>query len=275
MRGLHLLNIHRLSIITQFELIRIFKTKNGLIALTAFCAVWFILLYYLISSATEIVFSDGFKIVASTLFGALGLSALLEWPVAEFSIYWLVAVYSFPIFTLLVTSDQTCSDRARGTLRFITLRATRTEILIGRFLGQFLILICLIFLTLVACVVLAGARDVALFMPAIKQAFVLFIELAIIIMPFIALMSFFNSILSSAKMSIVTCILFYTIGALLVGFIQFQLKSGSFIDFIFPGTQISKVVSLQGLDFTHYLVPIVQSVVLLFTADKLLKRASL
>jgi len=275
MRGFHLINIHRLSTITQFELIRIFKTKNGLIALTAFCAVWFILLYYLISSATEIVFSDGFKIVASTLFGALGLSALLEWPVAEFSIYWLVAVYSFPVFTLLVTSDQTCSDRARGTLRFITLRATRSEILLGRFLGQFLILISLIFLTLVACVVLAAARDVALFMPAIKQAFVLFIELAIIILPFIALMSFFNSILSSAKMSIVTCVLFYTIGALLVGFIQFQLKSGHFIDFIFPGTQISKVVSLQGLDFTHYLVPIIQSVLLLFAADKLLKRASL
>jgi len=275
MRGFHLLNIHRLSIITQFELVRIFKTKNGLIALTAFCAVWFILLYYLISSATEIVFSDAFKIAASTLFGALGLSALLEWPVAEFSIYWLVAVYSFPIFTLLVTSDQMCSDTARGTLRFITLRATRSEILIGRFLGQFLILVSLIFLTLVACVALAVARDITLFIPAIKQAFVLFVELAIIILPFIALMSFFNSILSSAKMSIVICILFYTIGALLVGFIQFQLKSGHFIDFIFPGTQISKVVSLQGLDFTHYLVPIVQSVVLLFVADKLLNRASL
>lgn len=275
MRALHLLNINRLSVITQFELIRIFKTKNGLIALTAFCAVWFILLYYMISSATEIVFSDVFKITASTLFGALGLSALLEWPVAEFSIYWLVAVYSFPIFTLLVTSDQTCSDRARGTLRFITLRATRSEILIGRFLGQFLILVSLIFLTLVACIVLAAARDMTLFIPAITQALELFIELAIIILPFIALMSFFNSILSSAKMSIVTCILFYTIGALLVGFIQFHLNGTLFLDYIFPGTQISKVVSLQGLDFTHYFVPIVQSAVLLFTADKLLKRTSL
>jgi hypothetical protein len=270
-----LLNINRLSVITQFELIRIFKTKNGLIALTAFCAVWFILLYYMVSSATEIIFSDGFKIAASTLFGALGLNALLEWPVAEFSIYWLVAVYSFPIFTLLVTSDQTCSDRARGTLRFITLRATRSEILLGRFLGQFLILVSLILLTLVACVVLATARDVELLLPAVQQALVLFIELAVIITPFIALMSFFNSILSSSKMSIVTCILFYTIGALLVGFIQFQLNSGLFLDYIFPGTQISSVVSLQGLDFNHYVVPILQSIVLLFAADKLLKRTSL
>ena len=113
-----MLNIHRLFILIQFELIRIFKTKNGLIALSAFCAVWFILLYYMVSSATEIIFSDGFKIVASTLFGSLGLNALLEWPVAEFAIYWLVAVYSFPLFALFVTSDQTCSDKARGTLRF-------------------------------------------------------------------------------------------------------------------------------------------------------------
>lgn len=270
-----MLNIHRLSILTQFELNRIFKTKNGLIALTAFCAVWFVLLYYMISSATDIVFSDTFKVAASTLFGSLGLSALLKWPVAEFSIYWLVAVYSFPIFTLLVTSDQTCSDRARGTLRFITLRATRSEILLGRFLGQFLIIVSLLLLTLLACVALAVARDGALLLPAIKQAAVLFVELSIIILPFIALMSFFNSILSSAKMSIVAGILFYTLGALLIGFIQFQLNSGLFLNFIFPGTQISRVVSLETLDFYHYLIPLFQTVVLLFVADKLLKRASI
>ena len=110
----------------------------------------------MVSSATEIIFSDGFKIVASTLFGSLGLNALLEWPVAEFAIYWLVAVYSFPLFALFVTSDQTCSDKARGTLRFITLRATRSEILIGRFFGQFLIIVVLIFLTLIACIALVG-----------------------------------------------------------------------------------------------------------------------
>jgi ABC-type transport system involved in multi-copper enzyme maturation permease subunit len=270
-----LVNIHRLSILTQFELNRIFKTKNGLIALSAFCAVWFILLYYMISSATEIIFSDAFKIAASTLFGALGLSALLKWPVAEFAIYWLVAVYSFPLFTLFAASDQTCSDRARGTLRFITLRATRTEILLGRYLGQFIILIVLILLTLIACVALATLRDATLLFPSIKQAAILFIELSFIIMPFIALMSFLNSVVSSAKMSIVVSILFYTIGALLIGFIQFQFNSGIFLDYLFPGTQISRVVSLQELDFIHYLIPVVQSAVLLFAADKLLKRVSI
>jgi len=275
MAGISLLNIHRLSILTQFELTRIFKTKNGLIAIAAFCAVWFILLYYMISSATEIVFSDGFKIAASTLFGALGLSALLKWPVAEFAIYWLVAVYSFPLFTLFAASDQTCSDRTRGTLRFITLRATRTEILLGRYLGQFIILVTLVFLTLVACIALATIRDTDLLLPAIKQASVLFIELAIIMTPFIALMSFLNSTVSSSKMSIVASVLFYTLGALLIGFIQFQFQSDLFLDYLFPGTQISQVVSLQGLDFTHYLIPLIQSAVLLFAADKLLKRASL
>jgi Cu-processing system permease protein len=270
-----LLNIHRLFILIQFELIRIFKTKNGLIALSAFCAVWFILLYYMVSSATELIFSDGFKIVASTLFGSLGLNALLEWPVAEFAIYWLLAVYSFPLFALFVTSDQTCSDKARGTLRFITLRATRSEILIGRFLGQFLIIVVLIFLTLIACIALAASRDATLLLPAIQQAIVLFIELSILITPFIALMSFFNSVLSSAKMSIVASILFYTIGALLIGFVQFRLNSGYFLDYLFPGTQISKVLSLEGLDFKHYLIPLLQTVVLLFAADKLLKRASI
>jgi len=270
-----LINIQRLSILTQFELIRIFKTKNGLIALATFCAVWFVLLYYMISSATEIIFSDGFKMIATTLFGALGLSALLEWQVAEFSIYWLVAVYSFPLFALFAASDQTCSDKARGTLRFITLRATRSEILLGRFLGQYIILVILVFLTLTACVALATIRDAALFVPSIKQALVLFIELSIIISPFIALMSFLNSLLSSAKMSIVMSILFYTVGALLIAYIQFQFNSGEFLNYIFPGTQISRVVSLQNLDFMHYFIPLVQSVVLLFVANLLLKRASL
>ena len=76
-------------------------------------------------------------------------------------------------------------------------------------------------------------------------------------------------------MSIVASILFYTIGALLIGFIQFRLNSGYFLDYIFPGTQISKIVSLEELDFKHYLIPLLQTVVLLFVADKLLKRASI
>ena len=125
-------------------------------------------------------------------------------------------------------------------------------------MGQYLIIVALIFLTLVACIALAAARDSALLFPAIQQAIVLFIELSILITPFIALMSFFNSVLSSAKMSIVVSILFYTIGALLIGFIQFRLNSGYFLDYIFPGTQISKVVALEGLDFKHYLIPLLQ-----------------
>jgi hypothetical protein len=253
----------------------LFSTKRGIIALLAFATVWFIILHYFVSAAATIVTSSTFKQMANELFGALGLSALLKWPVPEFAIYWLVAVYSFPIFSLFAASDQICSDKSRGTLRFISLRATRLELILGRFLGQVMILALLILMTLLATTLLAMSRDSGLALASIGIAAKLFFELLVVILPFVALMTALNCLLSSARMALVSSVLFFGLGPLFVTFIKYQFGQSFYLEQIFPGGQITDILAQAETGIQHFGLPIAQTLVLLFISHLLIKRESL
>ena len=146
-------------------------------------SLWFgfFILYYPVNYAADLVRTVEFRAAVEQVFGALGLTALLDWPVSELALYWLVAIYTFPLFAIAASSDQTCSDRARGTLRFISLRSTRNEIVLGRFLGQVMITSILVVLTLMATTLLALWRDTSLFLLAAVLSATLFFNLFIAI----------------------------------------------------------------------------------------------
>lgn len=265
----------RIWCLVTFELLRLFTTKRGLLALSAFATIWFIILYYFVGSASSMVISPSFESMASQLFGALGLTALLDWPVAEYAIYWLVAVYFFPSFALLVCSDQFCSDKHRGTLRFITLRTTRAELVLGRYLGQLLIIAILILLTSIATTILASVRDVTLLSASLQIGAKLSLELLIVVMPFIALMSLLNNLVNSARLAIVAATLFFALGPLVLAFIQYQFGQVFYLNWLFPGEQISSILSQNNMAISQYLLPLIQTALLLITSHFLMKRASL
>ena len=269
------INLSRLFNIITFEIVRLFKTKRGLLALLAFAAIWFIILHYFVGSASAIVTSNSFESMAKQLFGALGLSALLDWPVAEYAIYWLVAIYFFPSFALLVCSDQICSDKQRGTLRFITLRTTRAELVLGRFLGQLLIMSILILLTAIATTILASLRDITLLTDSIMLGIQLCLQLIIVVAPFIALMSLLNTFVTSARLAIVVATLFFALGPLFVVFIEYQFGQNFYLNLIFPGGQISSVLSQSSDIASQYFLPLLQTAVLLIGSHLMMKRASL
>jgi len=273
---MNVLDSHRrIWTLARFELTRLFLTKRGMAALAAFATVWFIVLYYLVSSAVTIVSSEMFQDVARQLFGALGVSNLLEWPVPELAIYWLIAAYLFPCFSLFSASDQTCSDRTRGTLRFISLRATRPEIIIGRFLGQILITSILISITILATVIMAAYRDLSLITDSVFHAIKLFIDLSIIVLPFIAFMSFLNSFLKSSKMAMVVCTLIFGLGPFVVNLIAYKLPIAMQLNHLFPGKQITDLLGETEVVIATYGLPIIQSIFFLIIANMIMKRTSL
>jgi len=98
-------------------------TKRGLLAVAAFTICWLLVLRYPIGQAVSIISSPEMAELAKQVFGAIGLSKLLDWPEAELAMYWLIALYSFPCFCLFICSDQIVGDKQRGTLRFLTLTA--------------------------------------------------------------------------------------------------------------------------------------------------------
>lgn len=258
-----------------FEITRVFQTKSGLLALFAFLLVWFLILYYPVNSAFEFISSPLFEDVANKMFGALGLSALLKWSVPELAIYWLIALYIFPIFAIIITSDQTCADRERGTLRFISLRATRGEIVFGRFLGQLVIMTFLIGLSLVATVLMATLRDSNLFSSGVLKASQLYFQLFILVLPFIALMTLFNSFTTSSKKVVLFSILFFGLGPMLITLVEYSLPMSGYLDYLIPGTQIYDVINSQEQGLSIYVVPLCQMVVYLCLAYFKMKWSSL
>jgi Cu-processing system permease protein len=268
-------NINRLWCLIRFELVRVFSTKRGIFALAAFASVWLLILYYGISSAASLLTSSNFKDMAQQAFGALGLSQLLTWKVPELSVYWLVAAYFFPVYALYSASDQTCSDRTRGTLRFICLRASRSEIVLGRFLGQLLIVMSLIVLTLLATVLMAVFRDTELLLPALARAGSLLPDLLFVVLPFIALMSFFNSFMRSSRLVLVMATLFFTFLPLLIALLGSWFHDINVLNYIIPGVKLGDVADQQQSIGIRYLLPFLQTITYLALTDVIMKRSTL
>ena len=269
------LHPQRLMKIAQFELVRLFLTKRGLLAVAAFTICWLLVLRYPIGQAVSIVSSPEMAELAKQVFGAIGLSKLLQWPEAELAMYWLIALYSFPIFCLFLCSDQIVGDKHRGTLRFLTLRATRSEILFGRFFGQILILAALLVVTLFATLVVMAFRDVTLLSAGINRGAIILCYLLITVMPFVALMTLINTFASSARLAIVLAVLFFAVGNIIVSVLVWQLPVFSLLDYMFPGVQISDVAGQNSTVFNSVGIPVIQSAVLLFIAQRIFVRSSL
>ena len=270
-----LVNIGRLTQIAGFELVRMFLTKRGLIAMAAFALVWLLILRYPIGQAVSIISAPNFEQMARDISGSIGLSKLLDWPEAEFAMYWLIALYSFPLFAIFISSDQTVGDRERGTLRFLSLRSTRVEILFGRFLGQLGVLACLLAITLVATLGVLGYREPSLLMGGLSRAVSIFIIMVVVLSPFVALMSLINTFARSSRLAIVLAILYFAGGGIIVGILAWQVPALNALDYLFPGVN-SELLAGQNLPLLSALgVPLIQSAVFIAIAHRIFTRSSL
>ncbi|BBN81356.1 ABC transporter [Pseudoalteromonas sp. A25] len=269
------MNIVRVWQLALFELTRLFATKRGLLALAAFAMVWLMILRYPIGHAVPFLSSPQFSDLAQELAGNIGLRELVSWPQAELAIFWLIALYSFPLFSLFVCSDQTVGDRQRGTLRFLRLRSTRDEILLGRFLGQFIILTSLITLTALATLGVMTYRAPELLLSGFVLAFKLAVQLSIVVMPFIALMSLLNLISSSSRLSIVLAILLFTLGNGILSLVTSYLPFLELLFYAFPGVQLFDLAPQAGVPVVLWLIPLVQTCALLALSVFVFRRRSL
>jgi len=269
------LHIKRLANIAAFELVRLFLTKRGLLAVVAFSVCWILILRYPIGQAVSLLGSPDFADFFNSIFGAIGFSKLLTWPEAELAVYWPIALYSFPVFCLFLCGDQTVGDRQRGTLRFLTLRATRAEIILGRFVGQVLILAVLLSLTIVATIVMLGFREPSLFISSVPRAFTLLLHLVITVMPFIALMTFLNTFARSSRLALVLAILFFAGGSIIVALLAWQVPVLESLNMMFPGYQINEVAGQNAGMLLGIGLPLLQTFTLLLMSERVFARSAL
>ena len=194
----------------------------------------------------------------------------------ELSIVLLIsAIIIFVVFAIFICSDQTVGDRERGTLRFLSLRSTRFEILFGRFLGQLAVLACLVGITLIATLAVLGFRDPSLLAGGFFRALSIFLTLVVTLSPFVALMSLINTVARSSRLAIVLAILYFAGGGIVVGILAWQIPALNALDYLFPGVN-SELLAGQNLPIMTALgVPLLQSVVLIAIGHRIFTRSSL
>ncbi len=271
-----LMLLQHCGLFAGFELRRLWQTRPGLMTLAATAVIWALLFRYAIVPATDLMASRAFVGMISGLFGHAGLAQLSSWPAPELALYWLFSLLLLPLFSLFFTANQLCSDLERGTLRYLSLRSSRTAIVLGRFGGQMLVQASLILLTLLATLVLAAWRGGGVSPDMLNAAAVIFVNLLLVLLPFTALMSVFSALVRTAKLAVSLAIVSLGLCFGLLSWFSFYFPDFLFLLGCLPGTQVMQLLALQGWQtLQHAALPLGQSLVLLALATLTVNRRAL
>ncbi|CAM3560286.1 ABC transporter permease subunit [Shewanella violacea] len=264
-------------ILAKFELKKLLFNPKGLIALIAFALVWMLILLYPIRGASDILLSPEFRQLIAGLFGESSVDKLFQWQVAEMAIFWVAALYIFPMFSIFVSADQFASDKSRGSFRFLILRTGRDSLFFGRFIGHMLIQSLLLMLTVGATILLALSRETSLLLPALGSGLMVFINIFIILLPYTALMALLSLYANSARQATIYAILFWAVSAIVLAVVNSQFPAiGEVLSWILPGAQLSMMINTQGVSSLIYApIPLIQAGVLLFLGRSYMIRSSL
>lgn len=261
--------------ICQFEWSRLFLTRRGWLSIAAFLLVWALILVTIIAPAARVVTSELSGLAAIAL-EALGLENLSRWTSVEMALYWVISLYLLPLFSIAIAADQTASDKTRGTLRFLALRTTRSQIFFGRFLGQFTIQILLVAATIVSVLLLVAYYSADKLAGAIEATPVVFVNLLLVLMPYVALMALLSVLARSARQATLYAIVAWTIISIAIAFIQSRYGPLPILDWILPGSQIGNLLRLDGWDtLTLAPVPLLHTAILLVAGWFAMRRIDL
>lgn len=261
---------------SRFELQRLFMTPRGWFALAAFSTIWYFLLRYPIYQASLQLNQPEIQQMLSGMLGMVGMYNLLNWSLPELSVYWALTVMLMPLAVIVSAADQTCSDRSRGTLRFLTLRSSRDSIFFGRFFGQMLVQALLIGLSLLATLILAAWRLGELPPAALNASLVIWLNLLIVLMPFTALMALCSAVVKSSRLAISLAIVSMGVVAGLLGYLVWHFPDLLSVLEYLPGAQLPMLLGAQGWDTLKYSgLPLMQTVVLLIAGRFVMQEKAL
>ncbi len=266
----------QLLIISEFELKRSFATRKGLLSVATFGVVWYFILLYPLRFAADLLLQEKGLKHNFSFFDVIGFDSLQHWPIPEFGVYWQLALLIFPMLSIAIAADQTSSDRERGTLRFIVLRSGRDSVFFGRFIGAMAVQVILVSATALSTFILVLYRDVAQFSSALPDLFVIIVNLALAVLPFIAMMAALSAKVKSARQATLWAILIWTFLAGIISGLAHYLPALESFKLLIPGYQLSELAQLsewQTLQLAY--IPLLQSLVLLALGRWLMARKAL
>lgn len=265
-----------ISLFSRFELKRLFATPKGLLYLLTFAVVWFLILYYPIRFASNVVTQGQHSVDVFRIFEFLGFDSLLIWQIPEFGVFWHFGLLIFPTLSIFIAADQTCSDRERGTLRILTMRTSRDRLFFGRFAGIMLIQATLMLAALLSTLILVIYRDPALVSAGLNSIMSITVNLLITVLPFTAMMAALSVALKSSRQATVWAILILSFLSGIISILSHQLPMLNYLKILIPGYQLAELGRLtqwESLQIAY--IPLIQTFVLLAIGRWILSRQAL
>ncbi len=258
------------------EVGRLTGSTRGLLTLLAFALLWALVFLYVILPAAGWLENPEIGSLAGMMLERAGLERMESFGSPELALYWFIAPWLLPLFAISLAADQIASDKARGTLRFLVLRTSRSSVLLGRFLGQCMVMLLVVITTLGSVLVAVALnspqqwpRAAALILPVITNEF-------LVLLPYVALMSLMSVLARSARQATLFTIVAWIAVSLLSGWVQARYGPVPWLDWVLPGSQISSLVRLPVSDALSLApVPLLHCMVLLGLAWYAMRRIDL
>lgn len=262
--------------IAQSEIVRLFMTRRGWLSIAAFSLVWFVIVRFAIFPASRYLSGNADSAFLKLILGEINLDSLADWLIPELSVYWVFSLLFLPVFCVVLTADQLASDRARGTLRFLHLRATRAAIFFGRFLGQMLVQCLFIVITLATTMALAGYRDPTLLGSELERVLVITVNLLIVLLPYTALMALVSVLAKSGRQATLFAIVIWIALWLLLRYLSDWFPDAPLLNWVMPGSQLFPLMKLQSWETMQLApIPLIQTAVLLLVGWLFMRRVNL
>lgn len=249
------------GLIASQELAASFASKRGLFVTGIFILIWSFLLFYPIRLSAEAMHNPDIGSLMVSLLSLVGLEPLKNWLLAEFAIYWVVALFLFPTFSLLIAADQMISERNRGGLRFLTLRCSRGQIFFGRFIGHLLIQGILLIITLAITYLLLLINNSENWLSGLQLLPLMFLNIMIAVFPFVALMSLLSIMMSSVRMASLMAIVILALGSFIINYLAGYIPFLSLLNSWIPGVQLVHMAqSTPSIALMSLWMPLMQTV---------------
>ena len=149
-------------------------------------------------------------------------------------------------------------------MRFLVLRASRTQIFLGRFIGQYLIQLLVILLTLLSVLALIAFNAPDSVSVALAEAPLVCVNLALVLLPYVALMALVSVLASTARQATLYAIIGWIVLWFLLGYVQGKFGPFPILDWVLPGSQLGSLVKLSGWETLNLApIPLLHTFVLL------------
>lgn len=230
------LSFRRIAILCGDDLVHALTSLKGWGVLIPFFLFWFWILDKLRhGAAVWLQTPEGLALASWIMNPDLALLLFKAHP-PTLSAFYVIALYTLPLFAMLVSCNQLAGDAGSGYFRFLLSRCTRDEILLGRLHGALLLTAAGSLLVGLAAAMVALATDHRQATEVMAYAFHVNLVLLAYLIPWVFLMTLLSAACRSAAGCFFSMIMLFLLVKSMNFIVRLQWPQLAFLSHVLPDT---------------------------------------